>query len=689
MRKSIIAHAGWRQIIALILIVIAATSLAACRSSGKPETGPESTASVSGTEGEQTLVVLPDDGIGPILDLIENADSSIRFKIYLLTHRDVRAALVRAANRGVDVRVLIEQNPTGGGESNQESFDVLREGGVQVRWTNPDFRLTHEKSLMVDDRTALIGTFNYTVSSFGSNREYGIISTEPDVVSEVALIFDSDWNSADYKLPAESALVVSPLNSRQTIEDLIDDAQSQLWLEQATLLDDEITEHLVAAARRGVAVRFIGPLRADEDDFAAANHQRLRDAGGQVALMADPLVHAKVILADDRQALIGSINLTYSSMDLNRELGILTTDPGVLARLRKTMAADWERVAQVVEAPDSPITWQEAMKYVGAEVIVEGEIVRTHNTGKVTFLNFDSDYRNSLSLVIFPDTAQLFPQPPEDLFLNRRVQASGLVKEYQGAPEIIIENPNQLRLLDADSAAMDDPPQRTGETIADAVASSPVGTISWQDAGNYIGQDVTVEGEVVRTYDSGNVTFLNFTDNWRGTFSAVVFAADYGKYPRPPAELFLDQTVKITGEVKEYQGAPEIVIESPEQIEIIDSIDAQLASPEPESANDEAGVAQPVGVIPWQQAEDYLGQTITVSGKIINANDIGSITFLNFSNERGKFVAVVFADDYAAFPQPPVQMYDGREVWITGEVETYRNAPQIIVRSPDQIEVFD
>jgi len=52
-------------------------------------------------------------------------------------------------------------------------------------------------------------------------------------------------------------------------------------------------------------------------------------------------------------------------------------------------------------------------------------------------------------------------------------------------------------------------------------------------------------------------------------------------------------------------------------------------------------------------------------------------------------VAVVFADDYGKFPQPPADLYDGKEVWITGEIASHKGVPQIVLTSPDQVEVFD
>jgi phosphatidylserine/phosphatidylglycerophosphate/cardiolipin synthase-like enzyme/DNA/RNA endonuclease YhcR with UshA esterase domain len=542
----------------LLFPLLLLLTLAACKSDATPT--PDRQQPVSG--GTQQLLVLPDDGVQPVLDLIDSADDSIRFKIYLLTYRDIKAALVQAANRGVDVRVIIEQNPVGGSDSNQESYDQLVEGGAAVRWAPSEYRLTHEKTLVVDDRIALTGTFNYTHSSFTGNREYGLLIDQPALVSDIAAVFDADWAGVQPELSAGSPIILSPTTSRGAIQSLIDSAKETLWLEQASLLDDEVTDRLVAAVRRGVDVRFIGLLRQGEDDYAHANHERLRAAGGQVALLNDPLVHAKVIVADERQALIGSINLTYSSMELNREMGVLTEDAGVLQRLLQTLQADWQSAGQMVAAPDGVITWQEAGNYAGVEVTVAGDVVRTYDSGKVTFLNFSDDYRNTLTIAIFPSIYDRFPALPAEYFLNQQVEVTGLVKIYEGAPEIIVESPDQIRIVGAASAgaATVEPTQEPGTSRAVELIPE---IVSWQDAGQYVGEDITIEGAVVRTYDSGKVTFLNFSDDWADTLSVVIFASDYGRFSTPPESLYLDQVVRVTGRVKEFKGRAAEVVGSP------------------------------------------------------------------------------------------------------------------------------
>lgn len=65
------------------------------------------------------------------------------------------------------------------------------------------------------------------------------------------------------------------------------------------------------------------------------------------------------------------------------------------------------------------------------------------------------------------------------------------------------------------------------------------------------------------------MVFLDFHEDYRMYFKAVIFATDWDKFPTPPEELFLGKLVRITGLVREYQGAPEIIVEEPAQIEIV------------------------------------------------------------------------------------------------------------------------
>jgi phosphatidylserine/phosphatidylglycerophosphate/cardiolipin synthase-like enzyme len=287
-------------------------------------------------EGFVQLFVQPEDGRAPILDEIEGARGSIALEVYLLSDQETIAALERARLRGVRVRVILEEQPFGGAGTQPEVFARLERAGVEVRWDNPAFRFGHVKSLVVDDAVALVMNQNLTRSSFTGNREFGVITTRPGEVAQAAAIFEADWNrSAE---PPDGPLIVSPTTSRTDLLGLIGGARRSLDVYAEVVRDREIMDAFVAAEGRGVAVRLI----MSEDDDNAEERRELADAGVEVRSARGGLyIHAKMMLIDGVRAFVGSQNFTATSLDLNRELGVLLTDRGNLARLASTFAEDF------------------------------------------------------------------------------------------------------------------------------------------------------------------------------------------------------------------------------------------------------------------------------------------------------------------------------------------------------------
>ncbi|MDP2741668.1 MAG: thermonuclease family protein [bacterium] len=89
-----------------------------------------------------------------------------------------------------------------------------------------------------------------------------------------------------------------------------------------------------------------------------------------------------------------------------------------------------------------------AGNYYGKEVIVEGNIVSAYKSGTNTvFLNFEKPYPNScFTSVIFSSDQYKFVQNPESYYSDKNVRIKGKIKEYQGKPEIILNDPLQIEI---------------------------------------------------------------------------------------------------------------------------------------------------------------------------------------------------------------------------------------------------
>jgi endonuclease/exonuclease/phosphatase family metal-dependent hydrolase len=94
--------------------------------------------------------------------------------------------------------------------------------------------------------------------------------------------------------------------------------------------------------------------------------------------------------------------------------------------------------------------------------------------------------------------------------------------------------------------------------------------------------------------------------------------------------------------------------------------------------------------INWKDAGSAIGQTVFVSGKIVNVGKTERVAFLNFEDKRPPgFVGVVFSDNWSKFPGDLRDTYKGKIVEIRGLVTTYQDRPQMVITRPEQIKILD
>lgn len=94
--------------------------------------------------------------------------------------------------------------------------------------------------------------------------------------------------------------------------------------------------------------------------------------------------------------------------------------------------------------------------------------------------------------------------------------------------------------------------------------------VPWEEAGEYVGHTITVEGRIVNLGKSGNVNFLNYDRDWRGKFYLVIFDDLAETLDGTVEETFLNELIRVTGEVEEHRGRPQIKIESMDQVEFVE-----------------------------------------------------------------------------------------------------------------------
>jgi cardiolipin synthase len=292
------------------------------------------------------LIVEPDDGTQPVQEFIQSAESSLLIKQFTFTEENFIQAVIDRNNAGVDVRVMLNSKRSGGDRANDETFEKFKDAGVNVQWSNPKFYVTHEKSMVVDGKAALVATFNLTEKYFSLTRDYGVITDQPYRVAQITEVFDADWEHRDWTPSSNEGLLWSNSNSRYEMAQFIDTARHQLDIQHPKYVDAVILDHIAAAADRGVKVNVLCGGRHGISEWDVldtfASLRTLRRFGVKVHKQKNLRVHAKLLIADSEHALLGSMNIDRSAFDMRRELGITVTGQDVVTRLKEVFDSDWE-----------------------------------------------------------------------------------------------------------------------------------------------------------------------------------------------------------------------------------------------------------------------------------------------------------------------------------------------------------
>ncbi len=319
-----------------------------------------------------------------MLAAIDEARERVSLSTYIFdsddTGRDFAKALGRAAERGVDVRVLLD----GVGElySFPRARRMLRRRGVTVRrflpprLLPPSFMLNlrnHRKLLLVDDAVGFTGGMNISDRHL-TDREDDVrrvvdvhFALRGPVLVELMAVFNSDWQFAGGE---EDAPLPTPRRageaSCRAVADGPDEVLDRLLLllvgavglarQRVVIMTPyfipprELLGALQAAALRGVDVAVLLP--ANNNLFfmhRATRHLlwELLERGVRVYYQPGPFVHSKLLLVDEGYAQIGSANVDPRSLRLNFELTVEIFDRAVVAELSDHVAVARARAVEV------------------------------------------------------------------------------------------------------------------------------------------------------------------------------------------------------------------------------------------------------------------------------------------------------------------------------------------------------
>ncbi len=280
------------------------------------------------------LLIEPAAGSAPIAAFIRTARRRLDINAYMVTDRKILAALAADARHGVDIRVLLDQHPYGGRPSGERR--AIQATGAHVRFAPQRFRFDHAKYLIADGRKIAIGSANLTYAAFHKNREYIWVSRQPQAVRALRAVFAADWAGRPAGAAPRASLILSP-GSTAALVRLIGQP-GPVCVETEELGRDRPI--LAALRRKGPDAAVVLPASSSADRKEA---RALAHSGVRVRFLRHPYLHAKLIVGPEA-AFIGSENFSWTSLNANREVGVVLGNPD-RGLLFQQCARDWQRGA--------------------------------------------------------------------------------------------------------------------------------------------------------------------------------------------------------------------------------------------------------------------------------------------------------------------------------------------------------
>lgn len=123
--------------------------------------------------------------------------------------------------------------------------------------------------------------------------------------------------------------------------------------------------------------------------------------------------------------------------------------PMPAGRLIDQAEYEWEPPeSSTLPAPDGPVAWTEAHKYLGQTITVKGTIVDANNIGQICFLNYDPDWQDKFYIALFKEAFDLLPDPPEQHYLNKTLLVTGKVTLHRDRPQIEVHDVSQIEVVE-------------------------------------------------------------------------------------------------------------------------------------------------------------------------------------------------------------------------------------------------
>lgn len=338
-----------------------------------------------------------------MLRQLEQAEHFIFMEYFIVSEGlmwgKVLEILVRKAKEGVEIRFLYD----GSCEFALLPHDYpkrLKALGIKCKMFSPvtpfisthyNYR-DHRKILVIDGHTAFTGGVNLADEYINRKKRFGhwkdtAVMVKGEAVKSFTLMFLQMWNidekqgefepylSYDPRAEQTGGYVIPygdcPLDQDKVGErvymDILNRAKRYVHIMTPYLiLDGEMETALKFAAERGVEVSVIMPGIPDKTlpyALAKTHYKSLLDSGVQIYEYTPGFVHAKVLVSDDREAVVGTINLDYRSLYHHFECAAYMYDTECISEIEADFQATKEICQRVT--PETVRREKKSVKVIG------------------------------------------------------------------------------------------------------------------------------------------------------------------------------------------------------------------------------------------------------------------------------------------------------------------------------------
>lgn len=282
----------------------------------------------------------PGESLGKELASFWATQQNLDLRTYEFTQKDFKSLLQTLAQKDVNIRIIIEDKKF---QQFQNTLKVLSQyyswyQNIQLRSDKQmGTEYTHAKVNLIDSGF-IIQTANLTNSSFASNREHFFQSIDTWIRKSLHTIFEKDWIGSKITMQdIHPNLVICNINCRGVIEQLLSSAKESIIIQTQYITDDALWTIL----KTKKSLPEFKLLVADTDD----NDELIRYFGNEYARKFKKYYnHTKMILIDHKTLLLGSMNLSATSLDKNREIGIILLDTWIIQTFFDQFQKDWEQL---------------------------------------------------------------------------------------------------------------------------------------------------------------------------------------------------------------------------------------------------------------------------------------------------------------------------------------------------------